>query len=234
MSAPAELQQFALGLSLPGPVTFEDFWPGPNREALHHVQQFARRLGSRALYLWGPAGAGKTHLLHAVCNAGAAGRVGYLPLVEVAGYDPEILDGLDALDCLCVDDVHLACGRAEWEHALFNCFNRFRERDGLLLLSAAAAPAALPCAREDLSSRLRSGLVCQLRAPAAEDLEDLVRFLCERRGMPVSAEVIEYMLRRIPRSVAAIAALIERLDAASLRAQRRWSVPFVKEVLALD
>jgi DnaA family protein len=234
MSVAAELKQIALGLSLPGPVTFEDFWAGPNRETLHHVERFARGGAMPVLYLWGPGGSGKTHLLHAVCNRAEAGRAGYVPLMDVVGHGPDILDGLDALECLCIDDVQRACGRADWERALFNTFNRFRERDRRLLLSATVPPAALPCVREDLASRLRSGLVCPLRTPPAEDLANLTEFLCERRGMPAGPEVIEFMLRRIPRDVAAIVAMVERLDSASLQAQRRLTVPFVREVLALD
>ncbi len=234
MSRETDYNQIALGLTLQGAATFGDYWPGPNAEVLEHLRQHAIGVGFQTLFLWGPDGTGKTHLLHASCNSGQDRRMAYLPLAEVMRYGPRVLEDLESLDGVCIDDLHLVAGRDPWERALFACFNRLRDAGRRLLVTAPGPPQDLPLIREDLNSRLRWGLVCQLRALSDEDKARVLTFLCEHRGMQISAAVVEYILRRIPRTMARIVDTVEQLDNASLQAQRRLTVPFVKDVLELD
>lgn len=232
MSAPARYQQIALGLSLPGSATFDDFWPGPNEELVAQLGRMLQHDHGASVYLSGPAGSGKTHLLQACCNA-ARGRIGYLPLAEVASCGPGIIDGLDQLDCVCIDDLDRVAGREDWEQQLFVYCNRLRDAGRKLVVSAALPLRELPLRRDDLLSRLAWGLVYRLRGPNDAELAAALRFLCDRRGMPIAPEVAEFLLRRLPRSLADLVATVDRLDAASLQAHRRLSVPFVKDVLRL-
>ncbi|MCC6201709.1 MAG: DnaA regulatory inactivator Hda [Gammaproteobacteria bacterium] len=232
MSASARFEQIALGLSLPGTATFADFWQGPNRELVAQLERLMRDDGGASVYLSGPPGSGKTHLLQACCNA-AQGRIGYLPLAEVEPFGPRVIDGLDALDCVCIDDLDRVAGREEWEHGMFVCCNRLRDAGRKLIVSGAQPLRELPVRRDDVLSRLAWGLVYRLRQPDDAEFGEALRFLCERRGMPITPQVIEFLLRRLPRSLADLVAIVEQLDAASLQAHRRLSVPFVKDVLRL-
>ncbi|MCP5143837.1 MAG: DnaA regulatory inactivator Hda [Gammaproteobacteria bacterium] len=224
--------QIALGLALPGSSTFADYWPGANAESMFHLRQALSTPAFQLVYLWGPAGAGKTHLMHAACNADDERRCAYLPLAEVHEYGPDVLDNTDALDLLCIDDLDVVAGHEAWEHALFDCINRMRERDRKLLFSGRTSLAVLPVARDDLISRLRAGLSCSLQSIEDTRLAEALAFLCARRGMDMTPQVSEYLLRRIPRDMAALVYWVEQLDKASLQAQRRLTVPFVRELLA--
>ena len=127
---------------------------------------------------------GRSHLLQAAClrfeQRGEAAV--YLPLAEVAEYGPELLDGLDQSELVCLDDLDAVAGRADWEEALFHLFNRLRDSGRRLLLAATASPRELPVQLPDLQSRLTLALVFQLHALSDEDKLRALQLRASRRG----------------------------------------------------
>lgn len=211
-------------------MTFAEFVPGRNAEAVCHLEDaFA---AGQSVYLWGAAGTGKTHLLQAVCRLGAgrAEAVVYVPLRQRAELSPAMFDGLEALALVCIDDVDAIAGDAAWEAALFHLFNRVRDRGGRIALAGAASPRALGLGLPDLATRLAWGLVFQLHPLADEEKAQALRLRAQARGMDMPEAVARYLLQRHARDMVALFALLERLDRASLAAQRRLTVPFVREV----
>ena len=104
---------------------FELFEPGPNREAIDCLRGLARQPeANTVIYLWGGHSTGKTHLLHALCNAiaGNGGRPVYVALSQANELSPTLLDGLEAMDIVCIDDIHLIGADADWELALFHLY----------------------------------------------------------------------------------------------------------------
>ncbi len=225
--------QLPLGIRLHDHAVFDSYYPGPNRAAAHAAAAIAAGGGEPLLYLWGAAGVGKSHLLQAACHAGAAaGRaVAYLPMASGARLSPEGLEGLEGLALVCLDGLDRVAGDPLWEEALFDLINRVREAGGRLLVAATVAPAKLGVRLADLRSRLAGGLVFQLRALDDEAKLAALQMRAARRGVRLSGEVGRYLMRRAPRDMGSLFALLERLDDASLRAQRRLTIPFVREVM---
>ncbi|MEW6352976.1 MAG: DnaA regulatory inactivator Hda [Pseudomonadota bacterium] len=231
-AAAHRLRQLSLNVSLRDGATFDNYVPGPNREALHVLQHLVEG-PERVIYLWGAPGAGKTHLLHAVCHAAAArgARSAYLPLADARHVAPELLEGLEQLDAVCIDDVQTVAGLAPWETALFHLYNRMRDSGAHLVMAGNAPPAELGLNLPDLSSRLLWGLSLQLRLLGDEEKLAALRRRAQGRGFDVPEEVARFLLRRAPRDMATLFALLERLDQASLAQQRKLTVPFVSELL---
>lgn len=225
-------QQLPLSLGLRDEASFTNYLAGPNNEALQTVQALVRG-EHRFLYLWGAAGSGKTHLLHAACQSCSAsgGRCAYLPLNEWRTLSTEVLEGLDQLALVCVDDVHAIAGRAEWETALFHFYNRLRESGAMLLAAGTAAPAAIGLALPDLSSRLSWGLVLQLLALNDEEKIAALQLRAHNRGMELPTEVGSYLLRHWPRDMPHLFDLLQRLDTHSLTQQRKLTIPLVRELI---
>ncbi|WGL17690.1 DnaA regulatory inactivator Hda [Microbulbifer bruguierae] len=231
-------QQLSLGVSLRDDATFVNFFQSTdavNRQVVGLLQAFASGENPEpAIYLWGESGSGITHLLQSVCQgAESAGRsFQYLPLADLIEAEPEvILDGLDFLDLVCIDDLHLIEGRREWQTAIFHLYNRLRDSGRQLLLGARKSPRALELGLADLQSRLQWGLTFQLH-PLSD--EDKLSALCQRsrlRGFDLPEDVAQYILHRAPRDTRALFACLEQLDRASLQAQRKITIPFVKQVL---
>jgi DnaA family protein len=223
--------QLPLALTLRHAPRLEDFIVGDNAVVLAAIRQLLSVGTEHLVFLSGPSGSGRTHLLSGLCAAGTDHglRCAYLPLRERDDLAPELLEGLERLDLVAVDDVMLAAGAPEWEHALFHLFNRCREAGTRLLFSADRGPAALPLALPDLRTRLAWGLTLALAPLDDEGRERLLQDLARRRGLELPGEVSRYMLDRAPRHPKELVALIDRLDHASLAKQRRLTVPFVRD-----
>lgn len=222
--------QLPLQVRLKDSMTFAELVPGPNAEAVDYLQ-FRFGAGQSA-YLWGGAGTGKTHLLQAVCQhcAGSGESAVYLPLDRSAEFAPAVLDGLEALSLVCIDDTQAIAGDAAWEGALFRLFNSVRERNGRLLIAGARPIRALGLRLPDLATRLAWGLVFHLHPLNDEDKARALRLRARARGLDMPEAVARYLLQRHARDMAALFALLERLDQASLAAQRRLTIPFVREI----
>ncbi|VXB81622.1 ATPase regulatory factor involved in DnaA inactivation [Pseudomonas sp. 8AS] len=228
--------QLPLGVRLRDDATFANYYPGANAAALGYVERLCEADAGwteSLIYLWGSEGVGRSHLLQAAClrfeQRGEA--VVYLPLAEVADYGPELLDNLEQCELVCLDDLEAVAGRPEWEEALFHLFNRLRDSGRRLLIAAAAAPRELPIGLADLQSRLTLALVFQLHALSDEDKLRALQLRASRRGLHLTDEVGRFILNRGERSMSALFELLERLDQASLQAQRKLTIPFLKEVL---
>jgi len=228
--------QIPLGIQLRDSASFDNFIPGPNREALAYLRKQTGVEHVPSVYLWGGQGAGKSHLLQAACHEMSrhAEACAYIPLQLAAQMSPAVLDGLEGLALVCIDDVQVIAGQRDWETALFHLINRLRDQDRQLLLCGDRAPVGLPLQLPDLGSRLSWGLVFQLQAL---DDEDKVRALQRRardRGLEMSGAVADYLLRRCPRDMGSLYGMLARLDQAALAAQRRLTIPFIREFLDLS
>lgn len=226
----AEVAQLALPVHLRDDATLENFLfseaLGPLRIALEGQTGMA---GEPALYLHGPPGSGRSHLLQAACHAQPDGDALYLPLEQLSGMSPDqVLDGVETLSRVCLDNLQAVVGDPDWERALFNCINRARESDCRLLIAADAAPRQLPVRLPDLASRLSWAVVFQLAAPGDQDKLAILQFRARRRGLHLEDEAARYILSRAPRAMSALMDLLEQLDRDSMALQRNLTIPFIK------
>lgn len=228
--------QLPLGVRLRDDATFANYYPGANAAALGYVERLCDADAGwteNLIYLWGNAGVGRSHLLQAAClrfeQLGEPAL--YLPLGEVAALGPELLDNLEQYELVCLDDLDAIAGQADWEEALFHLFNRLRDAGRRLLLAAGAPPRELGIELPDLQSRLSLSLVFQLQELADEDKLRALQLRASRRGLHLTDEVGRFILTRGARSMNALFDLLEQLDQASLQAQRKLTIPFLKETL---
>jgi DnaA family protein len=226
--------QLPLGLALRDSARFDGFFPGPNREAIDSLRLAAAGQGESLLFVAGPAGMGKTHLLQAACHHAAGNRRAstYLPMQQLLELTPAVLEGLEQLDLVCLDDAQLLAGNEAWEHGLFDLFNRLREAGGTLVVAAEQRPDLSGFGLPDLVSRLGWGVTYVLRA--LDDADMLAALTCRAagRGLELPEETASFLLKRIPRDPSNVFNLLDRLDEASMVERRRLTIPFVKSVLA--
>jgi len=172
------------------------------------------------------------HRQTACQKVSAAGATpAYLPLGQADEVSPEVLAGLEHLALVCIDDIQAIAARPEWEAALFHLYNRIRETATPLIMSGNAAPRAVDLKLADLSSRLSWGLVLQLHALNDEEKIAALTLRAKGRGIELPDDVARFLLRRCPRDMPGLFELLQRLDLASLAAQRRLTIPFVRELL---
>ncbi|WP_295456177.1 DnaA regulatory inactivator Hda [uncultured Thiodictyon sp.] len=224
--------QLHLPIELVSEPTLAEYLPGPNAEAVAAIRGTAIGGGEPFIFLFGPPETGKSHLLQAACLAAAqVGRQAhYIPLGR-AGIEPDILESLERLDLVALDDVERIAGAPIWERAVFDLFNRLRERRRALIAAASAPPDDLALGLPDLRSRLHWGPRYRLLPLTERDIEALLCAAARRRGMPLPAEVTRYILTHHPRHPSALLELVARIDSLSLREQRPPTIPLVRRVM---
>ncbi len=223
--------QLPLGIQLREGLDLASFHPGPNAELVALARSLACGEGAHSLYLWGGHGCGKTHLLQALCAQAGSGSA-YLPLAEMLSWTPALLEGLGSVRLLCLDDIDAVAGRKEWEQALVACLDHLRQSGGRLIVAGHHVPDEAGFALRDLSSRLAWGPVYAMKPLDDADKCALLQLRAQGRGLDMPHEVASYLLTRCSRQVPALLDMLERLDRASLVAQRRLTVPFARQVLA--
>jgi DnaA family protein len=198
------MRQLPLPISAAAQPSLDNYVVGANAEALARVRSLASgRLKEAIVYLWGEPGSGRSHLLHAAARAN--------PAMVIA------------------DDVQ-ALGAAA-QQALFIAINAARD-GGPAVLAAGDAPPAQLALREDLRTRLAWGLVYQLKLLTDVDKALYLRSEASRRGLALTDEVVWYLLNHLPRDLASLHAILDRLDRHSLARQRPVTLALVRDALS--
>lgn len=228
---PRAIPQLPLPLRIPPEQRFAQ-WLGDAGIA-RRLQAWAASGTGEALLLQGAPGSGKTHLAMACCaTAEAAGRhAAYLALGSARGRVGAAAEGLHDADLVVLDQLDAIAGARVDEEALFDLHNRVRDAGKPLLYAARHGPAAMPLALPDLRSRLAQCILVVLPAPDDTLRAAVLRQRARARGLVLEDAVINWLLHRTGRELGALVGLLDRLDLASLAAQRRVTVPFLRRVL---
>lgn len=212
---------------------FASFRTGANAELLSELKQLAQVSRDPGCWLWGEAGSGRSHLLQAVCAEAQARQRSsiYLPLTTLPP-EPETIATLEA-DVVCVDDIERWLGDRTLETALMALYQRQQARRGVLIVSAGASSRALDCVLPDLASRLRALPAYRLKPLPDEDLIAVLKAAAHQRGLQLNRVTADFWITRSRRSLPVLLAELDQLDRVSLAAQRRLTIPLLKDVLKL-
>lgn len=233
------MRQLILDLLPETPPSLDNFVVGGNGEALAGLAAWLRPGNRETLLLfWGEPASGKTHLLRAsgaryvdalddralaalgdpsaaknVVELNAAGK-NAAPNAAAADY---AIDNVEALD-------------ERGQIALFSLFNRLHAAGGRLLAAAAAPPQQLAL-REDLRTRLGSGLIYRLQPLSEAEQDAALAAQAARRGLRLPAGALAYLRSRAPRDMRSLSALLAALDHYSLEQRRPITLPLLREAL---
>lgn len=223
--------------------SFENFVVcGGNRTGF----EFARRLASASatpepLYLYGPDGSGKTHLLSALAKAIAAQEGAAVPILSCQEIPPEEICPAEAergesiarqfreAPTLLIDDIHLLPAVMRGE--IWDLFNDFYNSGRIIAITGIDPPKELKNLDEHLASRLLWGLVARMDVSDDESRRLIVRKLAEDRQIALCDDSIEYILRHTRRDIPSLLQGVEMIQRCSLAANRKISLRLVREVL---
>jgi|SRR5690554_1934370 len=227
--------QLVLGIKLRDDARFDNFHGEHNAAAAMRLKALcSEHAGLPVVLVCGDSDTGKSHLLQAVCHhAESLGNPAVsISIAELVPFGPEALLGLEDQAIICLDDLDLIAGREDWEEAVFHLYNRVHDRNNLLIASLSDVPGELPFRLPDLISRLGHGLTVQLGVYRDNDRLKILMARAEQRGLIITGDVAGFIMRRAPRRLGELLAILDTLDENSLQAQRRLTIPFVKSVMS--
>jgi DnaA family protein len=230
----AAVKQLPLAMRLRERAVFDCYVAGPNLAPVEQLQRLAQGSVSGMYWLSGPAGVGKSHLLQATCAMAQSTGAGsaYLPLSQLVALGPETLEGWQGARVLALDDLAAVAGRGDWEQGLFRLYREADERGAVLLAADAAPPLLLKFSLPDLASRFAAATLLSLRPLDEPGQYEALRLRARARGLELPQETALYLQRRFRRDLPSLYELLDVIDEAALQAQRRLTVPFIRQVLA--
>ncbi len=220
------MKQIPLAIG-PDPLpTFESYLTGANAAAVAHLRALGRP--AAPVYLWGPPGSGKSHLLHALVQerqrageqAGCFDAGDAAPWLLEPGWTLVVVDRCDAFD-------------AARQQAAFALFVQAGEAGVQWVAAGRVPPVDLPL-RDDLRTRLAWGHVFALQPCSENEARAALRREADRRGVFLSDEVIDYLLVRAARDLGTLMRLLDRIDRFALARQRGVTVPLLRQMLQED
>lgn len=214
------MRQLILDLLPDSPPTLDNFVPGGNAETVAALTEWlAGGHCDTSFCLYGESGCGRSHLLQ-------ASNFSYVD----ADMNPS-LKGVAEVAELAVDNVDSL--NADGQIALFNYFNRLKTAGGRLLTAAPQPPAHLAL-REDLRTRLGSGLIYRLQALSDAEKAEAIAAQAKERALKLSPEAINYLLRHAPRDMRTLSMLVVALDQYTLEQKRAVTLPLLRELLNME
>lgn len=219
------MRQLLLDLGAQPPQTLESFETGANLELMQQLRQLAGRSSAEHFfYLWGEPVSGKTHLLQALAQHGAARYLAADADLSAFAWTPDItlylLDDCEQLP----NDAQIAA---------FTLFNQVRDHGGFMVSAGNMPPATLPL-RDDLRSRLAWGLSYQVHRLTDEQKLTALERTAQSRGLILSSGVLPYLITHYRRDMRSLTSMLDALDRFSLETQRVITLPLLRELLQLD
>lgn len=233
--------QLTLSVQLPDDETFGSYLSESNRSVVSQLKLFIEHSQNtksnqpNSFYLFGLTGVGKSHLLHASSSyAAQLDKTSVcLSCAELLLLSVEVLDGLEQIDVICLDDIQLIADNKFWQQAIFDLYNRVLEQNNCLLISGDQSASQLGLSLPDLVSRLSWGLTEQVKPLDDEQKVTALQYRASKRGLTLSMEAANFLLNRSSREMGNLITSLDILDKASIREQRKITIPFIKDVLHL-
>jgi chromosomal replication initiator protein len=207
--------------------TFENFIVGPENEMAHGASlAVAKEPGHyyNPLFIHGPTGLGKTHLMHAIAHsvyaANPQARIAY---ISSETFTNDFIQALQAgnvasfrrryreLDLLLIDDIHFLAGKESTQDEFFHTFNELHNNHKQVVLTSDRPASEIAKLQERLVSRFQWGMVASIQAPGLETRIAILRKKAAARGLELQPEIAEFIASRIARNVRNLEGAVTRI-----------------------
>ncbi|MBE6689990.1 MAG: chromosomal replication initiator protein DnaA [Ruminococcaceae bacterium] len=228
--------------------TFDNFIEG---ESNHFARAVCMRVAAKPydvhnpLFLYGPSGVGKTHLMCAVVNELRRQRpntkVIYTTMVDFVNYMVKCISRNDmesfrsyyrGCDVLLLDDVQFIAGKESTQLEVFNTFNTLFDEGKQIILASDRPPKDINPLEERLRSRFEQGLLADINPPDMELRVAIIRKKAEYLNIDLPDEVLSFLAENLRSNIRQIEGSIKKLAAKSLIDGRRISLEMAKDCIS--
>ena len=225
-----------------------DFIPGPQTElALTAAKQVAAGQATmfNPLYLHGPVGTGKTHLLEGICRqlkrSQPTANVMLLTSEAFANYFtqalrdrslPSFRQRFRGVDVLLVDDIEFFESKRVFQEEFLHTFTELVDHGRQVVLTGSRHPRLLTKLGDELATRFLSGLVCRLDVPDATTRQSIVQAKAARMSGDFAPEALQYVAQRFQSSVRELEGALNCLQTYHSMTNKRVTLNAARQVLA--
>ncbi len=209
--------------------TFENFVVGHNNRFAYAASEAVAKAPSKAynpLFIYGSAGLGKTHLLHAIGNKILETKPKLvLHFASSERFTNELINGIKDkrmdsfrkkyrnVDVLLVDDIQFLAGKEQTQEEFFHTFNELHGRNKQIILTSDRPPKEIPTLEERLRTRFEWGLIADIQPPEFETRIAILRKKIELNNLTVSDEILHFIATQIPTNVREMEGALTRIVA---------------------
>ena len=227
--------------------TFEAFVTGASNRFAHAAALAVAETPARSynpLFIYGTAGLGKTHLLHAIAHYVhqnyPAYRVRYVSTEAflndyVEGIRTNSMTGFKKKyrdnDVLLVDDIQFMEGKEGLQEEFFHTFNQLHGANRQIVLSSDRPPRAIATLEDRLRSRFEWGLITDIQPPDLETRLAILRKKAEREPTHVPDEVLEFIATHVTNNIRELEGALIRVSAFASLNRSPLSAEMAAEVL---
>jgi chromosomal replication initiator protein len=180
--------------------------------------------GYNPLFIYGGAGLGKTHLLHAIGQAAAASHINVI-CTSAEQFTNEFVTAIReknteefrnkyrSIGMLLVDDIQFISGKEQTEESFFHTFNELHNTNRQIVITSDCPPRSMPLLEERLRSRFEWGLIVDIQPPDYETRLAILASKASQKGVGVGTDVLELIAREAQTNVRALEGSLNRVVA---------------------
>jgi len=225
--------------------TFESFVVGSsNQFAYTAALRVAEKPGEQynPLFIYGGAGLGKTHLLHAIGNFNLTrnNQVIFTSLEQFMnqfthhlrnGTMDRFRDKYRSCDILLLDDIQFLSRKEETQKELFHTFNELHGNGKQIVMTSDQHPKKIAGLEERLRSRFEWGLIVDIQPPELETKIAIIKKKCELNGIHIDNEIVNYIAANMGNNIREIEGIIIQLNAFANMMNQSITLEFAKNVV---
>ena len=227
--------------------TFDTFVKGASNQfalaAAHRVAETPAR-SYNPLFIYGSAGLGKTHLLHAIGEYVQQNYAHYeVRYVSTETFMNEYVDAIRTnttaafkrryreVDVLLIDDIQFMEGKEGLQEEFFHTFNSLHGANKQIVISSDRVPDAIPTLEDRLRGRFRWGLITDIQPPDLETRLAILRNYAERNGTRVPDDVLEFIAANITSNIRELEGALIRVTAYAALNRIQMTVATAQDLL---
>jgi chromosomal replication initiator protein len=226
---------------------FDNFLVGPCNRLAHAAALAVSESPGTAynpLFIHGPVGLGKTHLLQSIFmelqKRSDKQNVLYMPCESfVNHYISTIRTGdwdsfrnkYRQIDTLLIDDVHFLANSQSTREEFFHTFNALYTCQKQIVLSSDCPPEEIPAIEERLISRFRWGLITRIDPPGFETSVAIIQKKTALLNMEISYDVASYLAEHVTSSIREIEGTLTNINRYAIISENKIDLNFVKQVI---
>ncbi len=228
--------------------TFDNFIVGGSNQFAHAAcQAVAARPAAdyNPLFIYGPSGLGKTHLMNAVVNEikrkNQDVRVMFVKGDALTNQMIESLGKHDMAnfrekfrycDILLIDDIQFIAGKPSTQEEFFHTFNTLYDEGKQIILSSDRPPKDIPDLQDRLVTRFEWGLIADIQPPDLELRVAIIKKKAEQVGISIPDEVLTFLAENLRSNIRQIEGAIKKLSALSFLSGKNVSMELAKSCLS--